>query len=51
MRRVLPDPEVLQMHLQLVVRTVRSTHNYLHVFNTSEYSLYFRTIARIKVMK
>jgi hypothetical protein len=52
MRRVLPDPDVLQMHLQLVVRRVRNTHsNYIQVSSISKYFLDFITIARLEIMK
>jgi hypothetical protein len=46
MRRVLPDPDVLQMHLQAVVRRVQSTRNNpVHVPSVSKYLLDFITIA------
>jgi hypothetical protein len=52
MRRVFPDPDVLQMHLQLVVRMVRSTrNNYIQVLNTSKYLPDFSTIAQMEIVK
>ena len=52
MRRVLPDPDVLQMNLQFVVRRVQSTVNsYIQVFMRSKYLLDFIVIARVEIMK
>jgi hypothetical protein len=52
MRRVLPDPDVLQMHLQYVVRRVQSTsNNYIQGCTTSKCLLDFNTIAPVEIVK
>ena len=54
MRRVLPDLDVLQMHLQSVVRRVQSTVNkYIQMLNMSkyEYVLDFIAIAHVEIVK
>jgi len=52
MRRVLPDPDVLQMHLQSVVRRVQSTmNNDIQGCTTSKYFLDFLTIAHVEIVK
>jgi hypothetical protein len=52
MRRVLPDPDVLQRNLQAVVRRVQSTiDNYIQGCTTSKYLLDFITIAHIEIVK
>jgi len=52
MRRVLPDPDVLQMHLQFVMRRVQSTiNNYIQVFMRSKHLLDFIIIAHMEIVK
>ena len=53
MRRVLPDPDVLQMHLQFVMRRVQSTiNNYIQAsIMTSKYLLDFIVIAHVEIVK
>jgi hypothetical protein len=52
MRRVLPDPDVLQMHLQSVVIRVQSTINkYIQAFTMSKYLLDFIAIAHVEIVK
>jgi hypothetical protein len=52
MRRVLPDPGVWQMHLQLGMRGVQSTrNNYVQGLKIFKRLLNFITIAHLEIMK
>ena len=50
MRRVLPEPDVLQMNLVVRVKKY-SINNYILVCTMSEYHLDFLVIAHVEIME
>ena len=51
MHQVLPNPDVLQIDLQLCMKEVQGSYSYIHRCTSPEHFLNFIAIALIEIMK